>query len=89
MAKKNEDSWDNYAYPVYKGIMNRDLIFGIPFLPFLIIGLTTIAAVVFFGFWQILPISFFLFYLMREITKNDSYLLDVFINSLTEPDYLN
>jgi type IV secretory pathway VirB3-like protein len=82
-------SWDDYSYKVHKGLLGRDLIFGIPFVPFLVIGLLTLILVVLVTMWQIIPFSLIILYVMREITKNDQYLLDIFFDSLFQPNYLD
>ena len=68
--------------------MKRKLIFGIPLIPLIIVIFIT--ALIFIGTesLSVIPFSFFLLVIMREITKRDEYLLESFLQSLFEPDYL-
>ena len=78
----------DYSYPVHRSIMKRQLIMGVPLIPLVIIVLATIIIVLDFKLWIILPFSAILIYIMKEITKKDEYLLEIFLNSLLEPDHL-
>jgi type IV secretory pathway TrbD component len=82
------DKITNYSYPVHRSIMKRQLIMGIPLIPLVITVLLTIIIVLDFKLWIILPFSGLLLYIMKEITKKDEYLLEIFLNSLLEPDHL-
>ena len=83
MAKNIRD----YKYPVHRSIMKRQLVMGVPLIPLVIIVLLTIIIVMDFKLW-IIPINGLLLYIMKEITKKDEYLLEIFLNSLLEPDHL-
>ncbi len=84
MAKDIRD----YKYPVHRSIMKRQLVMGVPLVPLVIIALLTIIIVMNFKLWIIIPINGLLLYIMKEITKKDEYLLEIFLNSLLEPDHL-
>ena len=68
--------------------MKRQLVMGVPLIPLVIIVLLTIIIVMDFKLWIIIPINGLLLYIMKEITKKDEYLLEIFLNSLLEPDHL-
>ena len=68
--------------------MKRQLVMGVPLVPLVIIALLTIIIVMDFKLWIIIPINGLLLYIMKEITKKDEYLLEIFLNSLLEPDHL-
>lgn len=80
---------EEYTIPVHRSIMKRQLIFGVPFVPLLIIALGTILILMNFKILAIIPVSLFLIYVMREITKKDEFLLEIFLESLMQPDYLD
>lgn len=80
---------NDYSYPVHRSIMKRKLIFGVPMIPLIIIAILTLIILMDFKFWGIIPFSLFIILIMREITKKDEYLLDVFLSSLLQPDYLD
>ena len=88
MAKETEE---DYSYKVHRSIRKRQLIAGIPMLPFiLIIGITMIilmdSKMKLVG---IIPIAIILLYLIKEITKKDEYLVEIFLQSLIQPDILD
>lgn len=88
MAKETEE---DYSYKVHRSIIKRQLIAGIPMLPFiLIIGITMIilmdSKMKLVG---IIPIAIILLYLIKEITKKDEYLVEIFLQSLIQPDILD
>ena len=78
----------DYSYPVHRSIMKRQLIMGVPLIPLVIIVFATILIVLDFKLWIILTFRAILIYIMKEITKKDEYLLEIFLNSLLEPDHL-
>lgn len=80
---------EEYTIPVHRSIMKRKLIFGVPFVPLMIIGLGTILILMNFKLLAIIPLSLLLIYIMREITKKDEFLLENFLGSLLQPDYLD
>lgn len=78
----------DYSARVYRCLMKRKLIFGIPLVP--LITVIFITALIFIAAESIivLPFSFILLLIMKEITKKDEYLLECFLESILEPDYL-
>lgn len=80
---------NDYSYPVHKTLLKRKLLMGIPIVPFIIIALTTLIILMDFKILAIIPIGIGLLWIVREITKKDDYLLDIIINSLSEPDFIN
>lgn len=80
---------NKFSYKVHKSIIHRKLIFGVPFVPGVIIILLTIIVLMDFKWLPIIPISLLLIYIMREITKHDEFLLEIFLEHLLQPDYLD
>ncbi len=85
--KNNEDEKD-YSYPVHRSIMKRQLIFGVPTVPLIIVVITTFIILIDFKVIAIIPFSVLIILLIREITKKDEYLLEIFLQSLLQPDEL-
>ena len=81
----------DYSYKVHRSILKRQLIGGIPVVPFvLIIGITVIILMDSkMKLAGIIPIAIILLYLIREITKKDEYLVEIFLQSLLQPDWLD
>ena len=82
------ESLTDYSYPVHRSIMKRRLLFGVPFIPAMIVIL--LAGIIFMDFKLIavIPIAIFIIYVMKEITKKDEYLLETFLEGLLQPDNL-
>lgn len=79
----------DYSYAVHRTLLKRKLLMGIPTVPFIIIALTTVIILMDFKIIAIIPIGIGLLWIVREITKKDEYLLDIILNSLSEPDFIN
>jgi type IV secretory pathway VirB3-like protein len=78
----------DYAIPVRRSIIHRDLWLGIPFIPLLFLGFTTILMVLTFGQIAFLVITVISWFVLKQITKHDEWLLDIVITSLLQPDEL-
>ena len=85
---EKEKDISEYTYPVHRAVMKRQLIMGVPLVPFIIVVLVTIIIVLDFKMWLIIPFAGITIYIMKEITKKDQYLLEVFLYSLLEPDFM-
>ena len=83
-----KETLEDYAFPVHRSIMKRQLLFGVPFIPFIVIVIVTAIIVMDLRVWQIIPFSVLAVIIMRMITKKDEYALEIFLSSLFEPDYL-
>jgi len=83
-AKKIYD----YAIPVRRSIIHRDLWLGIPFIPLMILGFTTILMVFTFGQIAFLVVTVISWFALKHITKQDEWLLDIVVTSLLQPDEL-
>ncbi len=62
---------------------------GVPTVPFVIIALFTIIILMDFKAIAVIPIGLGLLWVVREISKKDPYLLDIIINSLSDPKEIN
>lgn len=80
---------DNYSIPVYKSLMKRRLTLGVPLVPLLVIILVTVVFFIALESLIMIPFSIIAVLILREITKKDEYALEIFIDSLLQPDELN
>lgn len=80
---------DNYSIPVYKSLMKRRLTLGVPLVPLLIIILITVVFFIALESLIMIPFAVIAVLILREITKKDEYALEIFIDSLLQPDELN
>ena len=78
----------DYAIPVRRSIIHRDLWLGIPFIPLMVLGFITILMVFTFGQIAFLVITLIAWFVLKQITKKDEWLLDIIIISLLQPDEL-
>jgi type IV secretory pathway VirB3-like protein len=78
----------DYAIPVRRSIIHRDLWLGIPFIPLMGLGFATILMVLTFGQIAFLVITVISWFILKQITKHDEWLLDIVITSLLQPDEL-
>ena len=83
-AKKIYD----YAIPVRRSVIHRDLWLGIPFIPLMVLGFITILMVFTFGQIAFLVVTVIAWFVLKHITKQDEWLLDIVITSLLQPDEL-
>lgn len=79
----------DFNYPVHRSLMKRRLIMGIPFVPLLFVVIITALIVMDLKIWQIIPLSIFVLFIIREITKKDEYFMEILIASLFQPEKLN
>lgn len=80
---------DNYDIPVYRSLMKRKLTLGIPTVALLIILLATVVVFLTFETLAMIPFAIIAIIILRKITKKDEYLIEIFLNSLLQPDELN
>jgi type IV secretory pathway VirB3-like protein len=78
----------DYAIPVRRSIIHRDLWLGIPFIPLLTLGFVTILMVFTFGQFAFLVITVVAWFVLNQITKQDEWLLDIVMTALLQPDEL-
>jgi len=78
----------DYAIPVRRSIIHRDLWLGIPFIPLLTLGFVTILMVFTFGQFAFLVITVISWFVLKQITRHDEWLLDIVMTSLLQPDEL-
>ncbi len=79
----------DYSSPVYKSIMKRRLTLGIPLLPLFIIILITVVCFIALESLIMIPFAILAILILRAITKKDEYALEIFLESLMQPDELN
>jgi type IV secretory pathway VirB3-like protein len=78
----------DFAIPVRRSVIHRDLMLGIPFIPFVLLAFVTIFMVFSFQQYVFLVITAVSWFILRQITKNDEWLLDIVLSSLLQPDEL-
>lgn len=79
----------DYSSPVYKSIMKRRLTLGIPLVPLFIIILITVVCFIALESLIMIPFAILAILILRAITKKDEYALEIFLESLLQPDELN
>lgn len=82
-------SYTDYSSPVYKSIMKRRLTLGIPLIPLFIIILITVVCFIALESLIMIPFAILAILILRAITKKDEYALEIFLESLLQPDELN
>jgi type IV secretory pathway VirB3-like protein len=87
-ASKNAKKIIDFAIPVRRSVIHRDLMLGIPFIPFVMLAFVTIFMVFSFQQYIFLVITAVSWFVLRQITKNDEWLLDIVLSSLLQPDDL-
>jgi len=78
----------DFAIPVRRSIIHRDLVLGIPLTPLLLLAFITIYMVFIFNQYIFLVICVGVWFMLRIITKQDEWLLDIVLVSLIQPDNL-
>ena len=79
----------DYSYAVYRSLMKRKLVLGVPLIPLLLVIFITAIFFIALESLVIFPFSVLLIFIMKMISKNDEYLLEIFLSSLLQPDTLN
>jgi len=87
-SSKNTKKIIDFAIPVRRSVIHRDLMLGIPFVPFVLLAFITIFMVFSFQQYAFLVITVASWFILRQITKSDEWLLDVVLSSLLQPDEL-
>ena len=87
-SSKSEKKIIDFAIPVRRSVIHRDLMLGIPFMPLIVLAFVTIFMVFSFQQYVFLLITAVSWFILRQITKNDEWLLDIVLSSLLQPDDL-
>jgi type IV secretory pathway VirB3-like protein len=87
-ASKSAKKIIDFSIPVRRSVIHRDLMLGIPFIPFVLLSFITIFMVFSFQQYVFLVITAASGFILRQITKSDEWLLDVVLSSLLQPDEL-
>jgi len=87
-SAKNTKKIIDFAIPVRRSVIHRDLMLGIPFIPFILLAFITIFMVFSFQQYVFLVITVASWFVLRQITKSDEWLLDIVLSSLLQPDEL-
>ncbi|MDR2923858.1 MAG: VirB3 family type IV secretion system protein [Treponema sp.] len=87
-SSKNTKKIIDFAIPVRRSVIHRDLMLGIPFVPFILLAFVTIFMVFSFQQYVFLVITAASWFMLRQITKSDEWLLDIVLSSLLQPDEL-
>jgi type IV secretory pathway VirB3-like protein len=78
----------DFAIPVRRSVIHRDLLLGIPFVPFVLLAFVTLFMVFSFQQYAFLVLTAVSWFVLRQITKSDEWLLDIVLSSLLQPDEL-
>jgi len=78
----------DFAIPVRRSVIHRDLMLGIPFVPFVLLAFITLFMVFSFQQYAFLVLTAVSWFVLRQITKSDEWLLDIVLSSLLQPDEL-
>lgn len=78
----------DFSYPVHRSIMKRQLFLGVPFVPLMVLLFITIVIVLDFQQYYFLIISVLIWYALKLLTEKDEYLMEIFFQSLLQPDKL-
>jgi len=87
-TSKNTKKIIDFSIPVRRSVIHRDLMLGIPFVPFVLLAFITIFMVFSFQQYAFLVITVASWFVLRQITKSDEWLLDIVLSSLLQPDEL-
>jgi len=87
-SSKNTKKIIDFSIPVRRSVIHRDLMLGIPFVPFVLLAFITIFMVFSFQQYAFLVITVASWFVLRQITKSDEWLLDIVLSSLLQPDEL-
>lgn len=71
---------------VFRSLMKRKLVFGVPLLPLIVTIFFT--ALMFIGLenWVVIPVAVLFVFFMGLLSRRDEFLLETFFGSLLEPD---
>lgn len=78
----------DFSLPVHRSIMKRDLYIGIPLIPLLIMIFITLIMVLDLGQLAFIPIAVVILMVLKYLTDQDEWLLDIVLLSLFQPDRL-
>lgn len=84
---KEDTSLNDYAIPVRKSLLSQKAFLGIGEKVFMFISFITIMLTTFVSIW-FLALGILLFFICKRICKNDSYLLELFFDSIFQPEIL-
>ena len=87
-SSKNNKKIIDFAIPVRRSVIHRELMLGIPFIPFVLLAFITLFLVFSFQQYAFLVITAASWFMLRQITKTDEWLLDIVLSSLLQPDDL-
>jgi len=89
MATENQPKQlQDYTIPVRRSIIKRDLWLGIPFVPLMVLIFVSVIIILGFNQYFFIVVSVVLWFILKQITRNDEWLLDIIITSILQPDDL-
>lgn len=86
---REEDIPQNYAVPVHRSLLKRDLTAGVSQQTIMILFLLTLIMVLGFGLIWFIGVSVILYIAARFLTSRDEFRLDILCESIWLPDRLN
>lgn len=82
------DKPQDYAIPVHRSLLKRDLILGVSKTAIVILLAATIIMVMGLGQFWFLAVAVGGLIALRFLTKKDEYLVEILLNTIQEPDDL-
>ena len=81
------DKPQDYAIPVHRSLLKRDLILGVS-TTLVILFCATVIVVLGFNFYWFLIVTGIALSVVRLMTKKDEYYVEILLNTVNEPDEL-
>lgn len=82
------DKPQDYAIPVHRSLLKRDLILGVSKTTLVILFCATVIVVLGFNFYWFLIVTGIALSVVRLMTKKDEYYVEILLNTVNEPDEL-
>ncbi len=78
----------DFAIPVHRSILRRDLFLGVPLMPLVILVVLTIIMVLDFMQLIFIPITICIWYGLKKITDADEWFLEILFGCINQPDIM-
>jgi type IV secretory pathway VirB3-like protein len=85
---KKPKSLSDFAIPVRRSIIRRDLWIGLPLIPLVLLVFGTILICLVFSQFAFIVISVIFWFILKKMTDNDEWFLDILLKYIFQPDKL-
>ena len=82
------DKPQDYAIPVHRSLLKRDLMLGVSKIAMMILFVITVIMVLGLKQFWFLGVTALLFVATIVLTKKDEYFVEILLNTIQEPDLL-